>query len=400
MKKLLNLDGAVCFSLFLFFLLVPVTKSISYIGLLLLPLIFLYYILKKHGITILVKKTITSFLFWIYLYVIINNLVHGVAFGDKEVELKLLAYFLLSISMYYFLLNNIISMKNLMIIFLTAVAIHAFSGYWQLVFGQDLFLQRTLNGHHVRGAVENQNVFGFIMLLGAMCTTYLVYLYERDSKKIVFYVLAIISLLFLIVQTGSRNPLASYFLYVGLLILFSAKINKTRALNNGIGISILTLLFVALRWRDIVSYFNPFSENIDSGRFQIWSEFLEGASSYFWTGNGLSSPYYLNWGKVWYPHNLTIEIFYSFGLIGIFIVLYLLLIFLKKLKNMSLENKIIVLPSFITLFMFYLQFGPSLFIHSVVAPFIFVYLGVLSYFLEVSNNSLLNNHFATEKKVK
>jgi len=132
--------------------------------------------------------------------------------------------------------------------------------------------------------------------------------------------LAIISLLFLIVQTGSRNPLASYFLYVGLLILFSAKINKTRALNNGIGISILTLLFVALRWRDIVSYFNLFSENIDSGRFQIWSEFLEGASSYFWTGNGLSSPYYLNWGKVWYPHNLTIEIFYSFGLIGIFIV--------------------------------------------------------------------------------
>jgi len=387
MKKLLHLDMAVYFSLFLFFLLVPVTKSVSYIGLLLLPLIFLYYVFKKYDTTILVKKTITSFLFWIYLYVIINNLFHGVAFGDKEVELKLLAYFLLSISIYYFLINNIISMKNLIVIFLTAVAIHAFNGYWQFAFGQDLFLHRVLKSHYVRGAVENQNVFGFIMLLGVMCTTYLAYLYERDFKKIVFYVLTTILFLFLIVQTGSRNPVASYFLYAILLIVYSIKIDKMRAFYSGVAISVLILSFFAIYWQKVVSYFNLSSNNIDSGRFQIWSEFLDGASSYFWTGNGLSSPYYLNWGKVWYPHNLTIEIFYSFGIIGLLIVIFLLFIFFRKLEKTTIKNKAFVLPSFITLFGFYLQLGPSAFIHNVVAPFIFVFLGIVAFLMSKNPTS-------------
>lgn len=369
-------------SLFLFFLLTPITKSISYVGWLLLPLTFLYHIFKKDTVGGLIKKIFNSPFFWIYLYIIINNIFHGVAFGDKEIELKLLVFLLLSVSVYYFLINNIIVVKNLIIIFLVAVAIHALNGYWQLVFGQDLFLHRTLNHYSVRGAVENQNVFGFIMLLGAMCTTYFAYLSEKNYKKFFFYILATLLIMFIVVKTGSRNPLASYFLYVGLLILLSVKTNKIRALYSGVSISVLTLFFVALRWQDVVRYFNLFSENIDSDRFQIWSEFLEGASSCFWTGNGLSSPYFLNWGKVWYPHNLTIEIFYSFGIIGIIVTLYLLLIFLKKLKNISLENRIIILPSFIALFMFYLQFGPSPFIHGVVAPFIFVYLGIVSFLVD------------------
>ncbi len=194
----------------------------------------------------------------------------------------------------------------------------------------------------------------------------------------------------LILLSGSRSTWLSVVVFWTILLGLQYK-----ELNLKIWIPTLVVLSVVIF---LIVYHTPtihqrvvsMLQGNSSGRDLLWGYFIAKIPDNFFWGHGLASPYYLgfNEGKFLYPHNLTIEILYSFGFIGFVGALWIAWRILRAIYTGNQALKPYLLASFITLFGVQQQLETSILIHKVAGPMLFFYLGLLQFFLSKKRSNL------------
>ncbi len=177
---------------------------------------------------------------------------------------------------------------------------------------------------------------------------------KKYQTKIIF----ISSVFLLLVQfaTNTRGVLVS--LIIGLIYLL--KINPIKIkkiyLYGGI-ISFLLLLGIILSQLDLTYYFRRFSElTTDVSILQRIKVYLESFSILYEThflGTGPGAFKYYSFLE--YPHNLFLENMAVFGIMGIIINIYLILLIFWLLNNSKVWKENILLVLTISIFLFFLS---------------------------------------------
>lgn len=371
----------VAFSYGLFFLFVPITKSISYLGWLLPIALFIGHISYKHGLSYIIKSIAKSPITYLFIYLIVLNAFNGVAFVKAQVEIKLLGYIMVMIATSYFLHHSIIQPRFLVICFSVVSLVLMIDGYWQYFVGIDFFLQRTY-GSQITSAMEHWNSFGLVMFL---LLVVLSYVFAETSGTFIIkmgLVLCIFGVFGIILFSGSRSIWLSTIVFF--LLLFALKF---RELNLKRLIPILVFIIIVIV---IIIYHTPvlfariemMLQGNSSGRDLIWQYFIEKIPDQLLFGHGLTSPHYMLGGEFLYPHNLTIEILYSFGLIGLLSILWVTWKILVELYKSSTGNlKPYLLGSFIAIFGIQQQLETSILLHKVAGPLLFLYFSLLNHLI-------------------
>ncbi len=158
----------VALSYILFFLFVPITKSVSYIGWLFPIVLYVGHILYAYSFISVIKMLLKSPLTYMFIYLVLLNWFHDHAFVSTQVEVKLLGYAMVMLSTRYFLKEKIITPTFLIIAFSAVACILIMDGYWQYFIGKDIFLNRGFLPGHIRGVMEHHNSFGLMMLFSLM----------------------------------------------------------------------------------------------------------------------------------------------------------------------------------------------------------------------------------------
>lgn len=371
-------------SYILFFASVPLTKSISYVGYGFPIILMVYFSYVDDGGRAMLIKIIKSPLTYFFVYLIILNSLHHIAFVKSQIEMKLLCYSLIMVATNYFLKRNMITLKFLYSSFLGVALLLLVDGYWQYFFGTDFLLDRTLgNKYYVISAMEHWNSFGLLMFFAYILVVY--FLFEESSKPI-YKILTIVSLfaiLGMILLSGSRSIWLATIGFSIIILYYKRQELSWKIWGPLIGIGVGGVLgisyFIPSVWARVLMILQGNS----SGRGSIWLYFLEKIPENWFFGHGLTSPHYIESLKCsfLYPHNLTIEIVYSFGVVGFGLVVFWFYKTLLAFRNVSDTHiRPYLIASFLALFLLQQQFETSIFIHKVAGPFLFLYLGVV-YFL-------------------
>jgi len=384
----LNESFIVKFSYILFFVSVPLTKSVSYVGYSLSIVLMVYFCYVNDGGRVMWNKIIKSPLTYFLGYLLILNALHHIAFVKSQIEMKLLCYSLIMVATNYFLKRNIITLRFLYSSFLGIALLLLIDGYWQYFFGTDFILNRTLgNEYYVISAMKHWNSFGLLMFFSYILVVY--FLFEKSSK-LIYKILAIFSLLAIlgmILLSGSRSVWLSTIGFSMIILYYKRQELSWKVWGPLIGVSVSGVLcisyFILSVWARVLMIFQGNS----SGRGSIWLYFLGKIPENWLFGHGLTSPHYIPSLKssFLYPHNLTIEIVYSFGIVGFGVVVFWFYKMFLAFRNVSdTYIRFYVVASFLALFLLQQQFETSIFIHKVAGSFLFLYLGIV-YFL-ISNS--------------
>lgn len=214
--------------------------------------------------------------------------------------------------------------------------------------------------HMVRVGVGQSNVIwtgrfisiGFIIILLA-------------QKNILYKTSTLLLILIALILTGSKSTLLIPF--ISIIIYFflpprgrrSTK-RKKYSIYLGIFVLVISAVFNALDEDAVESRFSTNSRTIglrtDGINKVIEDAFNRGN---YISGNGFATsgyPILGNYDDKYYPHNVTVELFYELGIIGIFLF-YIILLFpfwlQKKLKRPESEIKIVLAINL--MFIFYAQ---------------------------------------------
>lgn len=130
---------------------------------------------------------------------------------------------------------------------------------------------------------------------------------------------------YLLLESGSRGPLVAYILTSCIFFLYTTPLKK---------IIIIFGIFVILLW--LVAIYiggRMFDISIFSSLHRIdFFEFIFGNTQHnLYLGNGIGTfgLMYLNEDIIAYPHNIFLEIFFEFGMIGLLLFMAILYVFFK-----------------------------------------------------------------------
>ena len=180
-----------------------------------------------------------------------------------------------------------------------------------------------------------------------------------ETRKWYDFLLASL-LVSLIVICGSRGPLLSFFFYLVLLIGFSKRLSTSKRLVLIFTILILIVITIAAMDRILLFLIGVLDEHDISSRTLYY--LLE--QNYSGTGRDVLYRLYINkafhgplfgfgiaggWEDSYYPHNIFLEFFLSFGLIiGLLFAIVLIAIIIEgvKIKNVTKQRVALVFISY------------------------------------------------------
>ena len=175
---------------------------------------------------------------------------------------------------------------------------------------------------------------------------------ERKIIDIVFSVIGVI----LVFSLGTRGPVGSILLLIGILVIQNILHAKYRVLK--IGILVITLVLVYLNYYSILSFissrilglgmsnrvYNMLSSGdilYNNGRSRITDIIIGGIKQKPWTGYGMAGDRLFG---VVYAHNLALELCISYGIpIGVLIITGIVFIVFKKIYKKDQGNSYLVL---------------------------------------------------------
>ncbi|HIF9327276.1 TPA: O-antigen ligase family protein [Photobacterium damselae] len=158
--------------------------------------------------------------------------------------------------------------------------------------------------------MENQIWFSRFIADYIFIIIFCLFIYNKNK---LLYIAAVISSLYLFYYSGSRAPVVSLF-FVIFLFIFKCKRKLFLTFVLMFSPAILYLTVTAL---EAMYHFNTYSI---LERLSLYNEALELISNN-WFGYGNSSFGILTLGidKIWYPHNIILELLVNFGVFGLFI---------------------------------------------------------------------------------
>lgn len=321
-----------------------------------LVIIVFIYGIKNFNHIYFNKNTIFIFLFFIYLSINWLYLTRELDYGYTKF-LGSLACFIL------FLFINIVrydesKIKRFFILYLILELILIV-----FLFTYNGISSFTLNSRLQLGEINTiwlSRLFGEVLIIGLIL---------MNKRLLIKYILMLIFIL-LMITTGSKGPLISFFISIIVVKLFSVNIKKVN--YNIIIKKYFNIMFFLIALILFIKYvfFEMFDLNFLLSRFSLVSSeanygeysrinLAQSAINYFVLnplfGNGLGSFAVMHSGYDIreYPHNIILELLSELGIIGLFLLMFPILnITISFLKRLKSGSEILILTS--ALFLFYM----------------------------------------------
>lgn len=158
----------------------------------------------------------------------------------------------------------------------------------------------------------------------ACLTLWIAYQFFYEKKQNFFSGILMLMGMYLVYKTGSNGPLLVLFLCS--LAFFKDSLNLSKILLI-LFFLIIAVSIVLLSGRGAVSMLASYML-----RFEMIEFVLELALKNIWFGNGIGSfgILFLNADEYYYPHNLLLEFYIEYGIIGVLLFMLPILLILRK----------------------------------------------------------------------
>ena len=215
-----------------------------------------------------------------------------------------------------------------------------------------LFIKGELVTYLVRATILGANPIAVSRTLAIIAAMVTIIGIRQDGMKQFFFIILLIPILLAIVSTGSRGPLASFFL--GMIVftfLFESKSYKNKLFLSGLISLIIASILIFILPESLTSRFLQLAQGDQiltstgveeistiNTRFNFWilsiNNWLQDFKTFFiGIGSGGFSSFFIWRDFRWYPHNLFLEILVEQGLIGIILIFCLIYFSLKEFLN-------------------------------------------------------------------
>lgn len=299
--------------------------------------------IRKNLSKIFLKDFFQSF-----IVVIIVTIYAGFSYSNKNV-ISVYPKLILGVFTYYscsrFFKYRQEAIKTILIWFCLGVA---FSPFFQVNISD---LKEVTNQSRLEADnLGNFNAYGFLISVSTLITLYLITQIKGGAKKLLF-ILVNIPALFVLFYTFSRGALFSLLFGLIIFLLSGAKKMKfTIFLTSIVVIGLLLLVFQKLDIGNALfdRFFNA-DDDYDSGRFIIYGILLTNLVSTVFTflfGFGLGAiniQIFLE-SNIESAHSTYLDMFYSFGIVGLLILIrFLISNLIKAFRIKKPAEKSIVL---------------------------------------------------------
>lgn len=316
-------------------------------------LIMLWYV--KNDIKNTSKKIIMSIIIFLMLQ-IITQIVNVINFGN--IAIKDIANILsVAINIYFFIYmaskfevtkEQFIDFMKKMILLGVVSCIYNFIVNFETII--NIFNIQNSYELNLKSFLANRNQYGIFLIIMLISNLYVM---GNTRKKV--YILLQIVFSISVILTMSRNAIIGMLLIHILYLCFNAKNILQRMSKNQkmlvlfivLGVLILIsliIIFVPSIMETINKLFiRTYTINIETGRIKIWLDGIRMSKNNLITGIGRFKAIELN-NTIYNSsleqfHNIYIETFVTYGIIGLTCLIYFIVKFIKKIKYSNVEKK-------------------------------------------------------------
>ncbi|MFA6630111.1 MAG: O-antigen ligase family protein [Sulfuricurvum sp.] len=326
-RKKLKYSAIVSGLIMMWVLSIPMKNFLFQLGLGLIPLFFLYITMKNKELMAFIKEQ--PFSKGVLLFIVVISLanINAINFAHAwQFELRLLEVIFCMYALVYFIKNQYVSIRLIVISVLFSFGIQVIDGLIQYIYGKDIIGKTMLDGR-MKAMVFHPNTFGLILALGIVVCLWL--LLHRKEFKISLLVANLLTLLvalaaFDLLQTTSRG---SWVATISTLVVYFWLERKNLyyryyiyALIGGLGI-----LFYIYSDPHLTLRIQSLLEGQSAGRDVIWPLALHYIMIKPLLGYGFDAfrllPDVPSYGQM--PHNIILEILLATGIIGLGTVTWL-----------------------------------------------------------------------------
>lgn len=242
---------------------------------------------------------------------------------------------------------------------------------------------------------DSSNGIGLRMAIASICVVYYGFFSgRRISKQSAAYVLILIMLLTVMIETGSRVSLISFVLMILLMLIFYLSVYPAKRIISFIVYSAITLFVLIpflLSNEMIVNRLLASKEGDLSGRDMIWYYYIQAIEKSLFIGYGFSGfeeNAIMNFGTVVSPHNIIIEILLYGGVAALIVfILFSLHVLFNAVCMYSMTKKYLGLVLLIP------------YLGILLSAQLFVY-KLMWFILAFNCISLVHKHEKFERKIK
>ncbi len=176
--------------------------------------------------------------------------------------------------------------------------------------------------------------------IGAGLLVYIGYFFLNEKKINYYHFSFFIFFFILLIESGTRAPFLSFLITFSILILKSKKTSFKSFIIFFVPIliTISTYLYLSTSYTLSLSLWSLYYR-LNELKFVI-----DSTITLFGNGFSMFGPIYLNVDEVYYPHNLILELYFEFGLVGILISA----VIIYKIFKLNLN----FLPSYLVIYFF------------------------------------------------
>jgi len=305
-----------------FILFVPFKDSVYEISNGLLGILFCFLLIRNRDYGVLADQKPALLIFLLlFISMALSNLTGrpGLYGWEKQVQF-FYRYVLLYFALLYFLRKNFISISFIFFAALFSLGIQAINGIYQYFAGIDLLKHRLIfGGKRLTAAVHNPNLFGFLMMLGALSmlgTIRPTRLIKTEVWKFICLCLLLCMFFFCLLYSGSRA--AWLGLACGIILFFLLRFKNWNRPMKIFAIAVLLALPVLLLPNDL--FMKRMGEAfVNYGyRPECWqgaATFIPGAPVF---GHGIheNMVFYRLKNDITSPHNAYLEALVYLGVVG------------------------------------------------------------------------------------
>ena len=368
---------------------------------------FFLVVLLSHKVPYFYKNNFIIFMFIFYFYLLISSVFSQFTFISlsHEGSLFYFRYIFFIIAVSYLIYVNPRLLDHFLYVSLICLVVLFFDGTLQLINGSNILGFEKIN-NRVTSLMRDEEIMGrYVSYISTICLIIVSNSNKIKIKKLIYLFLPPLSL-YLILISGDRAPLLSYFVFLSLLFLINFEHKKFLVFSS---LSLIAISALIINNSDIVKarydqtimqitstsfVIAPFSkhyENIFRSSISLGQE-----NKLFGIGSSLYEKYCKDKSKInsdlvcsSHPHNFYIQIYTENGFVGLLflISLYFSLIFksfkfihINKIKKMKNLNKTNVITTF-ALLAYLMPLVPNMsFYNNWNNVFIYIMLSLYMYF--------------------